>query len=210
MKRLIAVLLTFAVSTAVFAQGAPVAGKEFRPLNPPQPVSGNQVEVLEFFSYACSHCDAFEPILNSWLSTKPKDVTFIHVPAIFNKKMIPLAQLYYTLEETDNLGKLHAKVYDAIHRQSKNLRNREAILDWAATQGVDMKKFEATYDSFSIGSKTQRAMQMTRNYRVPGTPYMVVNGKYLTGPSMVVRADGRGVDANRFIFVLNTLVDTER
>ncbi len=210
MKRLIAVLLTFAVSTAVFAQGAPVAGKEFRPLNPPQPVSGNQVEVLEFFSYACSHCDAFEPILNSWLSTKPKDVTFIHVPAIFNKKMIPLAQLYYTLEETDNLGKLHAKVYDAIHRQGKNLRNRQAILDWAATQGVDMKKFEATYDSFSIGSKTQRAMQMTRNYRVPGTPYMVVNGKYLTGPSMEVRADGRGVDANRFIFVLNTLVDTER
>jgi len=210
MKRLIAVLLTFVVSTAVFAQGAPVAGKEFRPLNPPQPVSGNQVEVLEFFSYACSHCDAFEPILNSWISSKPKGVTFSHVPAIFGKRMIPLGQLYYTLEETDNLGKLHAKVYDAIHRQGKNLTNREAILDWAATQGVDMKKFEAAYDSFSVGNKTQRAMQMTRNYRIPGTPYMVVNGKYLTGPSMVVRADGRGVDANRFIFVLNTLVDTER
>lgn len=210
MKRLIAVLLTFIVSTAVFAQGAPVVGKEFRPLNPPQPVSGNQVEVLEFFSYACSHCDAFEPILISWLASKPKGVTFRHVPAIFNKRMIPLAQLYYTLEETDNLGKLHAKVYDAIHRQGKNLTNREAILEWVATQGVDMKKFEAAYDSFSVGNKTQRAMQMTRNYRIPGTPYMVVNGKYLTGPSMVVRADGRGVDANRFIFVLNTLVDTER
>ena len=210
MKRLIAVLLTFTVSTAVFAQGAPVAGKEFRPLNPPQPVSGNQVEVLEFFSYACSHCDAFEPILNNWLSSKPKGVTFRHVPAIFGKRMIPLGQLYYTLEETDNLGKLHAKVYDAIHRQGKNLSNREAILDWAATQGVDMKKFEAAYDSFSVGNKTQRAMQMTRNYRIPGTPYLVVNGKFLTGPSMVVRSDGRGVDANRFIFVLNTLVDTER
>ena len=87
MKRLIAGLLMFIASTAVFAQGAPVAGKEFKPLNPPQPVSGNQVEVLEFFSYACSHCDAFEPILNSWLSSKPKDVTFRHVPAIFNKRI---------------------------------------------------------------------------------------------------------------------------
>jgi thiol:disulfide interchange protein DsbA len=198
------------VSTAVFAQGAPVAGKEFKQLNPAQKVTGNQVEVLEFFSYACSHCDAFEPILNNWLSTKPKDVNFKHVPAVFNKRMIPLAQLYYTLEETDNLGKLHGKVYDAIHRQGKNLSDRETILEWAAAQGVDMKKFEATYDSFSVGTQTQRAMQMTRNYRIPGTPYMVVNGKYLTGPSMVARSDGRGVDVTRFVYVLNTLIDYER
>lgn len=210
MKRIIAVLLMLVVSTGVFAQGAPVAGTEFKQLDPPQPVTGNQVEVLEFFSYACSHCDAFEPVLNDWLSSKPKGVEFRHVPAIFNKRMIPLAQLYYTLEETDNLGKLHAKVYDAIHRQGKNLIDRATILEWVATQGVDMKKFEATYDSFSVGTQTQRAMQMTRDYRIPGTPYIVVNGKYLTGPSMVVRSDGRGVDVTRFVYVLNTLIDIER
>jgi thiol:disulfide interchange protein DsbA len=210
MKRFIAVFLMLVVSTAVFAQGAPVAGREFKQLNPPQPVSGSQVEVLEFFSYACSHCDAFEPILNTWLSSKPKAVNFKHVPAVFNKRMIPLAQLYYTLEETDNLGKLHAKVYDAIHRQGKNLSDRATIMEWVASQGVDMKKFEASYDSFSVGTQTQRAMQMTRTYRIPGTPYLVVNGKYLTGPSMVVRSDGRGVDVTRFVYVLNTLIDIER
>jgi thiol:disulfide interchange protein DsbA len=210
MKRFIAVFLMLVVSTAVFAQGAPVAGREFKQLNPPQPVSGSQVEVLEFFSYACSHCDAFEPILNTWLSSKPEAVKFKHVPAVFNKRMIPLAQLYYTLEETDNLGKLHAKVYDAIHRQGKNLSDRATIMEWVASQGVDMKKFEASYDSFSVGTQTQRAMQMTRTYRIPGTPYLVVNGKYLTGPSMVVRSDGRGVDATRFVYVLNTLIDIER
>ena len=210
MKRSIAVILMLVASTAVFAQGAPVAGKEYKEINPPQPVTGNQVEVLEFFSYACPHCDAFEPILQNWLSNKPKGVAFRYVPAVFNKRMIPLAQLYYTLEETDNLGKLHGKVYDAIHRQGKNLFDRDAILEWAATQGVDMKQFEATYDSFSVGTQTQRAMQMTRNYRIPGTPYLVVNGKYLTGPSMVVRSDNSGIDVNRFIYVLNTLIDIER
>ncbi len=209
MKRCIAVLLMLVVSMVAYGQGAPVVGKEFKLLDPPQPVSGNQVEVLEFFNYACSHCDAFEPTLNGWLSSKPKGVTFRHVPAIFNKRMIPLAQLYYALEETDNLGKLHARVYDAIHRQGKNLVNRQTIMEWVAAQGVDMKKFEAAYDSFSVGNKTQRAMQMTRSYRVPGTPYLVVNGKYLTGPSMVIRSDGRGVDATRFIYVLNTLIDME-
>lgn len=210
MKRLIALVATFIISTSVFGQGAPVAGRDYRPVNPPQPVSGNQVEVLEFFSYACPHCDEFEPLLNSWLSSKPKGVVFSQVPAVFNKRMVPLAKLYYTLEETDTFSRLHPKVYDAIHRQGQNLADRDAIMKWASTQGVDMKKFEAAYDSFSVGNKTQRAIQMTRNYRIPGTPYLVVNGKYLTGPGMVLRADGGGVDAQRFVYVLNTLIEMER
>jgi thiol:disulfide interchange protein DsbA len=210
MKRLIALVATLIISSSVFGQGAPVPGKEYRPINPPQPVSGNQIEVLEFFSYACPHCDEFEPLLNSWLSSKPEGVAFSHVPAIFNKRMIPLAKLYYTLEETGTLPQLHTKVYDAIHRQGQNLVDRESIMKWAATQDVDIKKFEAAYDSFSVANKTQRAMQLARNYRIPGTPYMVVNGKYLTGPGMTLRADGRGVDGQRFVFVLNTLIDMER
>ena len=210
MKRLTALLFGLLVSASAFGQGAPVSGKEFRPINPPQPVAGSQIEVLEFFSYGCGYCNDFEPLLNNWLANKPADVKFMHVPAVFNKRMVPHAMLYYTLEQTGLLPSLHAKVYDAIHRQGNNLADRETIMKWASAQGVDMKKFEAAYDSFGVGNKVQRAMQLARNYRVPGTPYMIVNGKYLTGPGMVLRSDGRGVDANRFVFVLNTLVDMER
>jgi hypothetical protein len=53
-------------------------------------------------------------------------------------------------------------------------------------------------------------MQLARNYRIPGTPYLIVNGKYLTGPGMTMRPDGRGVDAQRFVLVLNTLIEMER
>ncbi len=210
MKRLIALIATLMISTSALGQGAPVAGRDYRPINPPQPVSGNQIEVIEFFSYACPHCDEFEPLLNSWLASKPKGVSFTHVPAVFNKRMIPQAMLYYTLEEIGELSRLHSKVYDAIHRQGNNLADRDAIVAWAAEQDVDMKKFEATYDSFSVGNKTQRAIQMARNYRIPGTPYLIVNGKYLTGPGMTLRPDGRGVDEQRFVYVLNTLIEMER
>ena len=210
MKRLIALVATLMISTSALGQGAPVAGREYRPINPPQPVPGNQIEVIEFFSYACPACDNFEPTLNDWLSSKPKGVVFTHVPAVFNNRMIPQAKLYYTLEATGTLSQLHGKVYDAIHRQGKKLSNRDEIMQWVATQDVDMKAFEAAFDSFSVGNKTQRAIQLARNYRIPGTPYLIVNGKYLTGPGMTLRPDGRGIDEQRFVYVLNTLIEMER
>lgn len=210
MKRLIAVLLTCIVSASAFGQGVPVAGKEYKPISPPQPVSGGQVEVLEFFNYACPHCADFEPLLEVWKSSKPKGVKFSYVPAVFNKRMIPLAQMHYALEEAGLLEQLHGKVYDAIHKENRDLADRKSIVEWVATQKVDTKAFEKAFDSFSVGNKVQRAMQLTRNYRIPGTPYMTINGKYLTGPSMTLRAGGGGVDAQRFIFVLNTLIEMAR
>ena len=210
MKRLIALVATLMISTSALGQGAPVAGRDYRPINPPQPVSGNQIEVIEFFSYACHHCDDFEPLLNSWLASKPKGVSFTHVPAVFNNRMIPQAKLYYALEEIGELSRLHSKVYDAIHREGKKLADRDQIMAWAAGHDVDMKKFEAAFDSFSVGNKTQRAIQLARNFRIPGTPYLIVNGKYLTGPGMTLRPDGQGVDEQRFVYVLNSLIEMER
>jgi hypothetical protein len=52
----------------------------------------------------------------------------------------------------------------------------------------------------------QRATQMTRNYHIPGTPYLIIGGRYLTGPSMSVGADGN-IDHNRLMQVLNELID---
>jgi protein dithiol oxidoreductase (disulfide-forming) len=101
-------------------------------------------------------------------------------------------------------------VYTAIHVQNQRLITREAIIKWVGAQGVDEKKFAATFDSFSIANKAQRAAQLTRSMRVPGTPYLVIAGRYLTGPSMVLRPGGGGVDAQRFVVVLEELIDMAR
>jgi thiol:disulfide interchange protein DsbA len=97
-------------------------------------------------------------------------------------------------------------VYYAIHQQQLNLADRAILLKWIGEQGVDSKRFEALFDSFSVNNKVQRAMQMTRDYRIPGTPYLIIGGRYLTGPSMSVRADGT-VDHDRLKQVLNELIE---
>lgn len=204
----LATLTIFGFVLASAATAKPVLDKEYKLLDPaqPQPATVKGVEVLEFFNYACPHCYEFEPSLKTWLKNKPKNTDFRYVPAVFNERMFPLAKLYYALEEMGLLEKLHEKVYYAIHQQQLNLLDRAILLKWIGEQGVDVKKFEATFDSFSVNNKAQRAAQMSRNYRIPGTPYLIIGGRYLTGPSMSVGADG-SVDHNRLMQILNELID---
>lgn len=206
-----ALLTVLALAFASAAAAKPVLDKDYKLIDPaqPQPSAIKGVEVLEFFNYACPHCYEFEPTLNAWLKNKPKSAEFRYVPAVFNERMIPLAKIYYTLEETGLLDKLHDKVYYAIHQQQLNLLDHATLLKWVGEQGVDTKKFEATFDSFSVNNKVQRAAQMTRNYRIPGTPYLVIGGRYLTGPSMTVGVNGE-VDHARLAQVLNELIEMSR
>lgn len=213
MKRFYTVLLVaFVLIAPAFSSAglaAPTPDVEYKLINPPQPTTGKSVEILEFFNYACSHCYDFEPQLRSWLRTKPKDVEFRYVPAVFNERMLPLAKTYYALEELGLLDRMHERVYEAIHEKRVNLADRAAMIKWIAEQGVDARKFETTYDSFSVDTKAQRAGQLTRSHRITATPYVAVGGKYLTAPSLMLRADGN-VDPNRFAQVLNDLINMAR
>jgi thiol:disulfide interchange protein DsbA len=132
------------------------------------------------------------------------------MPAVFNERMIPLAKLFFTLEEMELLNAVHHQVYDAIHEKRLNLLTEKKILNWAKkNKSIKFNEFEKLYQSFSVDSKVKKAMQLTRSYRVPGTPYVTVKGKYITGPSMVLRPEGGGVDVVRFIATLNSLIEKD-
>jgi thiol:disulfide interchange protein DsbA len=198
-----------AVAGAARAQ-MPIQDKEYKLINPPQkPANPKKIEVIEFFSYACPHCADFEAPLQDWLKRKPKDVDYKAVPVVFRDNWKPLAKLYYTLDTMGLLDKYHDKVFDAIHKESKQLFDDEAIVKWAGQQGIDADKFAQIYNSFGIDAKVQRAMAMGRAYGVQFTPSLAVNGKYYTGPSMVTGPAG-GVDMQRFFGVVDQLIIIER
>ncbi|MGH8689588.1 MAG: thiol:disulfide interchange protein DsbA/DsbL, partial [Burkholderiales bacterium] len=50
-------------------------------------------------------------------------------------------------------------------------------------QGIDPRKFEATAKSFGVQSKTRRAIRLTADYRIDGTPAMAVHGRYTVASS---------------------------
>lgn len=187
-----------------------VAGKDYQPLKAPQPTeSGNKIEVIEFFWYGCPHCNALQPSLQAWLKRKPADVEFRRQPAIFQESWAPGAQLYYTLEAMGLVEKLHHDVFAAIHEQKVRLPDSKAMADWVATKGVDRQKFNDTFNSFSVQSRTKRAFDITRAYDIPGTPAIIVDGRYLTAPSMVVRSDN-SIDYDRYFKVVDQVIALAR
>jgi thiol:disulfide interchange protein DsbA len=212
--RLLKLLGWSCLALALSAGGAypqmPVQDKEYRLINPPQkPANSKKIEVIEFFSYACPHCADFEAPLQDWLKRKPKDVEYKAVPVVFRDSWKPLAKLFYTLEAMGVVDKYHGKVYEAIHKQDKQLFDDQAVIKWAGEQGIDPEKFAQVYNSFGIDAKLQRSMAMSRAYGVQFTPSLAINGKYYTGPSMVT-GPGGGMDVPRFFAVMDHLIALER
>jgi thiol:disulfide interchange protein DsbA len=179
------------LAAAVFSLSALAAGPEafeghdYTRVNNPQPVAtGKKVEVLEFFWYRCPHCFQLEPALNTWLKTLPKDAQVRRVPAVFRDDWLPGARLYYTLEQMNLLGKLHDKAFDAYHVDNINLNDPAVLGGWIAKQGVDRKKFEGIYNSFSTQSKATQGAQLATAYAITGVPAFIIDGKYATSASM--------------------------
>ncbi len=57
-------------------------------------------------------------------------------------------------------------------------------------QGIDVNKFKAAYNSFSGSVEMNKLAKMVQDYQVDGVPMFIINGKYVTAPSMVGKEDG--------------------
>lgn len=162
------------------AQAELTVGKDYVLLNPAQPVeTGDKVEVLEVFSYMCPHCYQFEPKLSAWTKALPGDVAVRKLPVTFSREAwANVSRIYYALEAMGELGRLHVRVFDAIHAENLQMGNPDVAADWAAKNGLDRKKFTDTMNSFGVQSKVARLPMLTRNYAIESVPTMIVDGKY--------------------------------
>ncbi len=184
-RRLITFLALISLSGIAVAQAQKYEeGLDYRVLPVAQPVEAKgKVEVIEFFWYGCPHCYDFDPDLMAWVKRQPKDVVFRRVPVAFRDDFLPHSQLFYTLQV---MGKsnLDIKVMDTIHHSNNHLLTESEIADWAVAQGLDRNTFLTTYHSFAVVSKVRAAKQLAEAYRIDGVPTVVIQGKYVTSPSI--------------------------
>lgn len=183
---ILAALLVLAGVLSPAQAQAPVAGKDYieipngRPLEPAKGV----VVVEEFFNYICPACNAFEPLFLAWQAKLPAYAKVVHVPATFRADFVPYAKAYYAAEGLGLVEKTHRAVYEAIHVKRTipaegDRPDEEKIAAFYAGFGVSKEQFLAAMRSFGVTVKVNRATEHMTKSRVPSTPTLVVNGRYL-------------------------------
>ena len=181
-----ATLIGAAYSSSTLAQaGIPVEGKHFSLVDqtvlPTVPKAGT-IEVLEFFSYACPHCNDFEPIVATWKRTLGQDVRFHRVPVPFLMNSENLMRTYYALETLGKVEAMQLKVFSTIHTEHKYLEKPADIAALMAKNGVDATKFTGVFNSFSVASSVTRAKKLMAAYKLDGVPTVTVQGRWATSP----------------------------
>ncbi|WP_187360055.1 thiol:disulfide interchange protein DsbA/DsbL [Chitinolyticbacter meiyuanensis] len=194
---LLAASLTFAATE----------GKEYKRLAKPQPVAKpGKLEVVEFFWYGCPHCFAVEPYVETWAKKLPADVNFrrVHVMWPGRSDLEGHAKIFVALEQMGIGEKYAMPVFRAVQTDRIELRRADTLFDWVKKQGIDQAKFKAAYNGFSMGVSLAKLSQAAQDYKIEGVPTFIVNGKYVTSPSMV------GTEDSRVFQVIDELLAKER
>ena len=175
-------LLAAALACAALAVGAQELdpGKDYGVVTPPQKTDDpSKIVVIEFFSYGCPHCNAFNPSLTLWQNRLPKDVRLEREAVIFGRQpWAKLAQIYYALQEIGKAEQLTPAIYGALHVERVNWQTDNDIIDWIAAHGVNRDEFAGAYNSFSMRTYVTRGEQLAMAYKVQSVPTLIVDGKY--------------------------------
>ena len=172
---------------------------------PVQPVeTGASIEVIDFFWYGCPACNAFQPELEAWVRRMPPDVALRRVPAILRDSWAPHAHIYYALEQLKEVERLHLKVYYSYHVEKLHMSKPEVMVEWAAANGIDRKRWLDAYHSPEVEAKVERARTLSEAYTVAVTPTLVVDGRYLAAWGLA------GQDARVMTDVLEDLIRLAR
>lgn len=200
MKKIGLALIAALVYTSVLPAGAApahwVEGTHYVVLDQAQPttVPAGKVEVMEVFSYACPFCNKFQPVIHQLERDLPSNAQMVFLPAAFNSSEDwPMFQQAYFAAESLGIAKqTHQAMYDAVWKtgqlaivdQSTNQLKRplpsieDAARCYSQLTGVSPQTFLATARSFGVATKMRAADAQIMSMEVPGTPCIVVDGKY--------------------------------
>lgn len=199
MKRVVTALLgSLAILLAPMIQAAQswTEGGNYELLTPAQrtTVAPGKVEVMEVFSYGCISCNNFQPTIAALKRGLPANAQMTFLPASFlPQEDWPMFQrAYFTAQALGIAERTHQAMFDAVWKTgelaiadptTRRLKNPEPSIEDAAKcyhrlTGVSPEVFLAAARSFGVDVRMRAADAQVLAMHVPGTPCIVVNGKY--------------------------------
>jgi thiol:disulfide interchange protein DsbA len=206
-----------AALTALRAEAAPTwtEGRDYFTLAQAQRtnVAPGKIEVLEVFSYGCPACNGFQPTMELLNKSLPPNAQLALLPAAFNQaESWPMFQrAYFAAQALGIAERTHQQMFDAvwkngelanIDRETRRLKSPQPTIEQAAQAyqrwtGVKSADFLAMARSFTVDGRMRAADEQVMAMQVPGTPCIVVNGRYRIADA--IRAADQLIPLVRFL-----------
>jgi len=200
MKRVTSTLFTsllcvWALSTQAAASPW-IEGKNYVVLDPLQHTSvpAGKIEVMEVFNYGCVFCNKFQPVIEELRQHLPANAQMVYMPAGFlPTEDFPMFQrAFFAAQSLGVAERTHQAMFDAVWETGElgildsttgRLKSPAPSLEDAARcyerlTGIKREAFLAAAKSPGVDAKVRAADDQIKAMRIPGTPCLIVNGKY--------------------------------
>ncbi len=139
----------------------------------------NETQVLEFFTYGCSHCKTFAPLLKKWGVAKESNIKY--VPVVWNDVTDLHARAYYLIENHENFNDLHSGLFELVadfSRTDSMDDQKIKMITWFQEQSIQPIDALNAFNSTVFEQELALSVLLSKRFQVTGTPTMVVNNTY--------------------------------
>jgi len=181
-KLLLVFTLLVMMSFPVHADEAPaIKGKYTRIPGVQFNFDGEQVEIIEFFSFYCSHCFEFEKLIPVIKGNFPKKTTWKHVPIYWGNGSPKPGEAYLIAKDEGKGKEMKKAIFNAIFVEGKDIGKIEVLEELGVNIGLGFD-FSHKLRTGEKAGEIGKALLMTKTYGIDETPALIIAGNIKTTP----------------------------
>ena len=164
------------VSGSASASAEPVS--HVKSFSPYKDYSGLESSVAEFFSYGCSHCQAFAPLIDGW--SEKEGISVEYLPVVWSEETALQARIHYLLKEREDFKTQHYALFEqvaALGNQGTPEERQAALMGWLTSLGYEAQELSAKLFSPEMDTALNRIQKLGLYFQVRSTPTLVVAGR---------------------------------
>ena len=141
------------------------------------------LEVVEYFSFQCPHCQALDPEILDWASELPENVRFRQVHVGYTSTAQNLARAFLTLTHLGAIDENRERLFAEATIDSARVKDAESIADLVDGHGVSKEQFLNLFVGGRIEEMFQNSEAEVREYGVTSVPLVLIGDKYAVSPA---------------------------
>ncbi len=153
---------------------------------------GKKVQIIEFFSFYCSHCYEFEKSIQVIRGSFPNKIEWKAVPIYWGNGSPKPGEAYLLAVEAGKGEQIKKALFDAYFIEKRDISNIEVLEDIGTNAGLGFDfshRLRAGDKAKDVGD----GIIMSKTYDVNDTPTLIIAGNLKTSSSLLER----GIDALR-------------